>query len=64
MDFWTHVTRRNALEINQDGYQYAFRTRMIHSFSRIMIKEKHPAWNKEIWGEPINFADIVATSIG
>lgn len=64
LDFWTHVTRSNALEINHDGYQYAFRTRMIHSFSRIMIKEKHPAWDKETWGEPINFADMVATSIG
>ncbi|MFH6959298.1 oxygenase MpaB family protein [Flavobacterium aquidurense] len=64
LDFWTQVTRSNALEINHDGYQYAFRTRMIHSFSRIMIKEKHPAWDKETWGEPINFADMVATSIG
>ena len=64
LDFWTHVTRSNALEINHDGYQYAFRTRMIHSFSRIMIKEKHSAWDKETWGEPINFADMVATSIG
>lgn len=64
LDFWTHVTRKNALEINHDGYQYIFRTRMIHSFSRIMIQEKHPAWKKQTWGEPINFADMVATSIG
>ncbi|MCV9927889.1 DUF2236 domain-containing protein [Flavobacterium sp. LS1R49] len=64
LDFWTHVTRNNALKINQNGYQYIFRTRMIHSFSRIMIKEKHPNWEKETWGEPINYADMVATSIG
>lgn len=63
LDFWVHVTRQNALEINAPGYQYIVRTRMIHSFSRIMIKEEYADWNMEEWGEPINWADMVATNI-
>lgn len=64
LDFWIQVTRQGALQTNQEGYQYIFRTRMMHSFSRMMIKEKCPDWDTETWGEPINFADMVATSIG
>lgn len=64
LDFWVHVTRKNALQLNKDGYRYIIRTRMIHSFSRLMIKEKYSDWNKELWGEPINYSDMIATSIG
>jgi hypothetical protein len=64
LDFWIQVTRQAALQPNQEGYQYIFRTRMMHSFSRMMIKEKCPDWDTKTWGEPINFADMVATSIG
>jgi len=64
LDFWVHVTRDKALEINGLGYQYIVRTRMIHSFSRLMIKEKHTDWDKEKWGEPINLGDMIATNIG
>ncbi|WP_214227628.1 oxygenase MpaB family protein [Pedobacter sp. B4-66] len=64
LDFWIHVTRNNALGINALGYQYIARTRMMHSFSRLMIKEKYADWDHEKWGEPINFGDMVATNIG
>nr|WP_068893219.1 oxygenase MpaB family protein [Pedobacter panaciterrae] len=64
LDFWIHVTRDKALEINGLGYQYIARTRMIHSFSRLMIKEKYADWNRKKWGEPINFGDMIATNIG
>lgn len=64
LDFWVHVTRKNALQINNEGYRYIVRTRMIHSFSRLMIQEKYNNWNKEAWGEPINCGDMVATGIG
>lgn len=64
LDFWVHVTRNNALEANAHGYQYIARTRMMHSFSRLMIKEKYKDWETEKWGEPINYRDMIATSIG
>ncbi|ETZ21579.1 hypothetical protein N824_27985 [Pedobacter sp. V48] len=64
LDFWVHVTRDKGLEINGLGYQYIARTRMIHAFSRLMIKEKYADWDKEKWGEPINLGDMVATNIG
>jgi hypothetical protein len=64
LDFWIHVTRTNALAVNQQGYQYIVRTRMMHSFSRLMIQDKYKEWDHEKWGQPINFADMVATSIG
>lgn len=63
LDFWVHVTRHNALNNNGPGYQYIARTRMIHSFSRMMIKEKYADWNMEEWGEPINWGDMIATNI-
>jgi hypothetical protein len=64
LDFWVHVTRHGALEINAPGYQYISRTRMMHSFSRTMIHEQYANWDKEKWGEPINYWDMVATNIG
>ncbi|MDN5286450.1 MAG: hypothetical protein JWR38_2724 [Mucilaginibacter sp.] len=64
LDFWVHVTRRKALEINAPGYQYIARTRMMHSFSRLMIHERYANWDKEKWGEPINYWDMIATNIG
>lgn len=64
LDFWVHVTRKNALQVNNNGYRYIIRTRMIHSFSRLMIKEKYKDWNTETWGEPINYSDMIATSLG
>lgn len=64
LDFWIHVTRDDALKINEQGYRYIVRTRMMHSFSRLMIKENYKEWDHEKWGEPINYADMVATSIG
>ncbi|SMD17219.1 oxygenase MpaB family protein [Pedobacter nyackensis] len=64
LDFWVQVTRHKALEINAIGYQYTARTRVIHSFSRLMIQERHANWDKENWGEPINYWDMVATNIG
>src|SRR3546814_12658597 len=63
LDFWVHVTRHKALEINAPGYQYIARTRMIHSFSRIMIKDEYADWNKKEWGEPINWGDMIDTNI-
>lgn len=64
LDFWIHVTRYNALEINGLGYQYIARTRMMHSFSRLMIHEKYANWDTKKWGDPINHWDMVATNIG
>lgn len=64
LDFWVHVTRKEALQVNNKGYRYIIKTRLMHSFSRLMIKEKHNDWNKEKWGEPINYSDMIATSIG
>lgn len=64
LDFWIHVTRYHALEINGRGYQYIARTRMMHSFSRLMIHEKYANWDMEKWGQPINYWDMVATNIG
>ncbi len=64
LDFWIHVSRPGALEINATGYQYIARTRMMHSFSRTMIHEKYANWDNVKWGEPINYWDMVATNIG
>lgn len=63
VDFWMNVTATNGLKPKQAGLLSVFTTRMIHSFSRIMI-EKQPDWKSDLWGRPINTWDMVATNLG
>ncbi|MCJ8152145.1 DUF2236 domain-containing protein [Chryseobacterium sp. SSA4.19] len=64
LDFWVNVTRYNALEIHKKGYEFAIKTRMIHSYARLSIKKHYKEWDTENWGEPINSWDMMATYIG
>lgn len=63
VDFWMKVNAKDGLKPKQDGILSVFTTRMIHSFSRIMI-EKQPEWKTQLWGRPINTWDMVATNLG
>lgn len=62
LSFWVDVSRTDSdsqkLRINA-----CLRTRLVHSASRLMIKEKMPQWDSEKYGIPINFADMIATNI-
>lgn len=64
LDFWVNVTRYNALEIHKKGYEFAIKTRLIHSYARLSIKKHYKRWDTENWGEPINSWDMMATYIG
>lgn len=64
LDFWVTVTRKDALRPQAKGYYYCLKTRIIHSYSRIMILEKSKNWNSEKWALPINTWDMCATYIG
>ncbi|WP_292008288.1 oxygenase MpaB family protein [Chryseobacterium sp.] len=64
LDFWVNVTRYNALEIHGKGYEFAIKTRLIHSYARLSIKKHYQNWDTENWGEPINSWDMMATYIG
>ncbi len=64
LDFWVNVTRVNALQIHAKGYEFCAKTRMIHSYSRLMILEKMKNWNTKQWGLPVNSWDMIATYIG
>lgn len=63
LDFWINVTRENALSTNSKAYQLIIRTRLMHSYARLKIKEKSD-WDFENWGEPINSWDMIATYTG
>lgn len=63
VDFWIHVTSLDALRIGGKGWESCIRTRMIHSYSRIMIL-KHSAWKSEDYGKPLNYWDMQATYLG
>ncbi|HLW41804.1 MAG TPA: oxygenase MpaB family protein [Flavobacterium sp.] len=63
VDFWMHLTETNGLQPRHNGIISILTTRMIHSFSRIMI-EKQPDWKPELWGRPLNTWDMVATNLG
>jgi ER-bound oxygenase mpaB/B'/Rubber oxygenase, catalytic domain len=64
LDFWVNVTRYNALEVHHKGYEFAIKTRLIHSYARLSIKKNYKEWDTENWGEPINSWDMMATYIG
>lgn len=63
LEFWVHVTRENALKPNSEAYKLVVRTRLMHSYARLKIKEKTD-WDYEKWGEPINHWDMIATYTG
>ncbi len=64
LNFWVNVTRKDALHLHQKGYEMTIKTRLIHSYSRLMILDKRKDWNTEKWGFPINSWDMMATYIG
>lgn len=64
LDFWVNATRYNALKIHAKGYEFAIKTRLIHSYARLSIKKHYKDWDTENWGEPINSWDMMATYIG
>lgn len=64
LEFWVKVTRENSLRTNSEAYQLIVRTRLMHSYARLKIKEKAENWNFENWGEPINHWDMISTYTG
>ncbi|KEY19132.1 hypothetical protein SAMN05421765_1831 [Kaistella antarctica] len=64
LEFWVHVTREDALTPNSEAYQLMVRTRLMHSYARLKIKQKTEKWDYENWGEPINSWDMIATYTG
>ena len=64
LDFWINVTRYDALEIHKKGYEFAIKTRLIHSYARLSVRKHYKDWDTENWGEPINSWDMMATYIG
>lgn len=61
-EFWLQVVGPHAFE-KKLLHRYALQTRLIHSFSRVMIKQ-HSDWNTNQWGEPLNTWDMIATNLG
>lgn len=61
--FWINVTSKNQLQPKKSGFYSAITTRLIHSYSRIMIL-KDPYWDVNAWGKPLNAWDMQATNLG
>ncbi len=64
LDFWVNVTRTDAMEIHAKGYEFAIKTRLIHSYARYQLKKHVKDWDYKTMGEPINLWDMTATSNG
>lgn len=62
-NFWYGVTGIDALNAGSEGFLYCLRTRLVHAYSRVMIKEKLD-WQIDEQGEPLNYWDMVATYLG
>ena len=39
LDFWVNISRYNAMGIHGKGYEFAIKTRLIHSFARFHLKK-------------------------
>lgn len=61
--FWYSVTGKNALKSGESGFTSCLRTRIVHAYSRVMIKDKLD-WKLDQQGEPLNYWDMVATYLG
>ena len=60
--FWFDVTTPGGLEPGSAGYSSAVKVRVMHALVRQRLL-KHPQWNSEQWGLPINQGDAVATNV-
>lgn len=59
--FGFDVTRTGALARGAKGFKSAVKVRMMHAHVRLML-DKSPKWQHDVWGLPINQADLVATN--
>lgn len=64
LEFWVNVTRENAMQTNSEAYRLIVRTRLLHAYARLKIRQKSDDWDYENWGTPINMWDMVATYTG
>ena len=62
-EFWVAVTQKDNLKIGNQGFYFALKTRLIHSFSRKMILQ-HTSWEIDQQGLPLNQWDMLATYLG
>lgn len=62
-EFWINITDKNALRRNNLGFRSSIKTRLLHSYSRIMIQNKTD-WCEFSWGVPLNSWDMLATNLG
>src|SRR5690606_7990606 len=62
-NFWYAVTGTNALAPSSDGFLFCLRTRIVHAYSRVMIKKKLD-WDIADQAEPLNLWDMQATYLG
>src|SRR5690554_2994715 len=64
LDFWINVSRYDAMEVHEKGYEFTIKTRIIHSYARLKLKQNYENWDYDTMGEPINWWDMTATSNG
>ena len=64
LEFWVNVTRENAMQTNSEAYRLIVRTRLLHAYARLKIRQKSDDWDYENWGTRINMWDMVATYTG
>ena len=62
-DFWMNTTGEKSLTRFGVGFKSAVKTRLTHAFVRVML-QKSPTWKNELWGIPLNQADMLATNLG
>lgn len=60
--FWYDVTEPGGLKVGAKGYNSALRVRVMHALVRARLS-KHPKWDNDEWGLPINQGDSLATNI-
>jgi ER-bound oxygenase mpaB/B'/Rubber oxygenase, catalytic domain len=59
--FGFDVSRTGAMAKGAQGFKSAVKVRMMHAHVRLML-DRSPKWKHDVWGLPINQADLVATN--
>jgi hypothetical protein len=62
-EFWVNIIEENIFENTNKGIAIALKVRLVHAMARYYIL-KNPNWNTQLWGLPINTADMLATNLG
>lgn len=63
LSWWLDCTALGGMDVRMPGFTNTLRVRLVHGLLRRKVSEL-PGWRREVWGLPINQADMMGTYLG